>query len=84
MSATILQLDKLEHGNLRDNFAVKTYGDMLVLISIRFIVSQALESMNAQLFKENLAVNSASSQFLELLIQRIEYKETTGIAHVVA
>ena len=61
LSQNIKELDNIEHGHLRDSGNVTSYGDMLVVISIRFIISQALESINSHLFKENLAVNSASS-----------------------
>ena len=39
LSGNIKELDRVEHGHLKDSSNVLSYGDMFVVISIRFIIS---------------------------------------------
>ena len=49
-----------------------TYLDLLILISLRYIQGQALESISLKFHLENAAVNASSCEFLEMLILHIE------------
>lgn len=49
-----------------------TYLDLLVLICLKYIQGQALESLSTKFFLENAAVNASSCEFLEYLISHFE------------
>jgi len=48
------------------------YMDLLVLICLRFMEAQAVESLGEAFAQENSAINTSSCEFLELLITHVE------------
>lgn len=51
-----------------------TYFEILIVISIRFIQGQALESISPSFAKENEKVNSVACEFFDLLVTNIPQK----------
>ena len=49
-----------------------SYLDLLIMVSLRFIQGQALESLSLKFQVENAAVNASACEFLELLITHLE------------
>ena len=49
-----------------------TYLDLLVILTMRFMEGQALESISWSFKKQNSAVNATCCEFLEMLISHLE------------
>lgn len=49
-----------------------SYLDLLIIICLRYIQGQALESLSLKFQVENAAVNASACEFMELLITHLE------------
>lgn len=54
-----------------------TYLDLLVILCLRYIQGEALESMSLKFQIENSSVNSSACEFLEILITQLESKQNS-------
>ena len=50
-----------------------TYLDLLVIICLRYIQGQPLETLSAKFQSENAAVNASACEFLELLVIHVDH-----------
>ncbi|CAK55597.1 unnamed protein product (macronuclear) [Paramecium tetraurelia] len=48
------------------------YLDLLVIICLKYVQGQAIESMSLKFYKENAAVNASACEYIELLIVNVE------------
>ena len=55
-----------------------SYLDLLVVLCLRYIQGQAIESLSLQFQHENASVNASACEFLELLITHLENKENSS------
>ena len=55
-----------------------SYLDLLVILCLRYIQGQAIESLSLQFQLENSSVNASACEFLELLITHLENKENSA------
>ena len=70
-SQEILSLDNLEKS---DNKDIK-YLLLLIKITLRFTQVKCVESLSNEFKKKNYSANASSGEFLEFLLNRIEYKD---------
>lgn len=61
------------------------YIQAIVLITLQFIMGQAVESLNATLYQESQTVNASAAEFMELILKSVQpYKDLANeIAHVI-
>jgi len=55
-----------------------TYLDLLVLLCLKYIQGQAIESLSPKFQIQNASVNASASEFMELLITHVETKELSA------
>lgn len=48
------------------------YLDLLVIICLKYVQGQAIESMSQKFYRENAAVNASACEYIELLITNVE------------
>ena len=55
-----------------------TYLDLLVVLCLRYIQGHAIESLSPKFQIQNASVNASASEFMELLVSRVENKELSA------
>lgn len=61
------------------------YLQIIVYVTLQFIMGQAVESVNAKLFEESQTVNASACEFMELVLKSLEQhkKESADISHLI-
>lgn len=63
----------------------KKYLQIIVYITLQYIMGQAVESVNEQLYRESETVNASACEFMELILKSLESNEkmSNEIAHII-
>ena len=61
------------------------YLEIIVYITLQFIMAQAVQSVDQGLYQESQTVNASACEFMELILKSLEGHETTSnkIAHLI-
>lgn len=79
VSEKLKTLCRLNFDDKLQNLDKLTYLNLLVVLCLRYIQGQVIESLSLRFQTENASVNASACEFLELLIVQIENKEQSAL-----